>query len=96
MRGRKNAVVRPILEVLSKESGLEAYEIAEKGDLEYITTMVTLSRLASQGSIERKKVERGKITVDKEEKIVRPRYVYVYTISQKGIDRLEYIQKRKE
>lgn len=54
------------------------------------TTIGTmLLRLTKHKYLERRRVKEGVIVIDKDEGVTRPRYVYLYALTDKGHRRLE-------
>lgn len=47
------------------------------------------------GHIQRERTQEGSIVIDKDEGISRPRYVYLYKITPKGLVRLKYINSSR-
>ncbi len=53
------------------------------------TVRATLLRLVQYGQVSREKVEDGVVVVNVQEGIERPRWIYVYTITDRGHARLD-------
>lgn len=93
MRARWNELVTKVLGKLSRESYTVA-ELADELKAGNNNISTTLLRLTDQGHVERERIEDGEILLDKDEKITRPRYVFRYSITDKGRGRLSRIAER--
>jgi predicted transcriptional regulator len=90
MRARWNETTAKILGALNEgEKTAEGIAHALKTDVSKVRSI--LRRLWEQKNVEREKRQQGTVVVDKDEGIERPRYVYLYSISEKGQARLAYI-----
>jgi DNA-binding MarR family transcriptional regulator len=90
MRARWNELVTRVLGQLSREPGTAA-ELADELKAGVSNISTTLLRLTDQGHVERERIEDGEIVLDKDENITRPRYVFRYSITDKGKGRLARI-----
>jgi predicted transcriptional regulator len=94
MRNRKNKTTCLVLEKLVALGGEgTAQAIAVRAGRNIPIVSMTLLKLLRDGHVSRRHAREGDIVVDQEEGISRPRYVYVYSITPKGVRRLEVIQK---
>lgn len=94
MRNRKNETTAVVLEKLAALGGEGTIQaIAERARRNVPVVSMTLLKLLRGGHVARRRAREGTIVVDREENISRPRYVYVYSITSKGVGRLEVIQK---
>lgn len=92
MRARWNETTERVLSSL--EGGKSTAEGVSEGLKAGLSTVRTLLlRLTKQGNAEREKTQEGSVVIDREEGIERPRYVYLYSITEKGRGRLAYIRK---
>ena len=73
---------------------MDASDIAKAVKCRVSTARTTLLNLKNQDNVERKKIEQGTVVIDRDEDITRPRYVFVYSITEKGYKRLERITER--
>jgi predicted ArsR family transcriptional regulator len=90
MRARKNESTAAILQELTRGDGT-CQAIAGRLGTKGPKVSMILLHLVRMGQASRKTVHEGEIVVDQDEGISRPRYVYVYSITQKGASRLETI-----
>ncbi len=88
MRNRYNETTLEILGVLARAPAT-CPGIAKALRMHPTTVGSTLLRLFRHGNVAREKIREGKIVVDRDEKITRPRYVHVYRLTKKGHDRLQ-------
>jgi predicted transcriptional regulator len=89
MRAKWNETNRLVLETISAKPKLAAQQIAERVGKGVRSVSTILLRLHRQGCVSRTRIVDGEVTVDVEEGISRPRYVYVYESTEKGRHRLE-------
>jgi predicted transcriptional regulator len=91
MRARWNEVTGKILALLKREE-MDADTVSKHLQSNGTKASVILLKLYRQGSVNRKSVKDGEIVLDKDEDITRPRYVYVYSITDQGLERLSRIR----
>jgi len=91
MRARWNETTRAVLEVLVREDGSTVREISKEVDSEEGNISTILLRLYRAGHVSRERVEDGRVVIDQEEKVSRPRYIYEYSITERGRGRLSFI-----
>jgi len=90
MRARKNETTSAVLQELTRGEST-AQGIANRLETKVPKVSMTLLKLVRAGHVTRKAIHEGEIVVDADEKIVRPRYVFSYSITKKGVSRLETI-----
>ena len=88
MRARKNQTTVRLLGILANGSGT-AQGIAKQAAIPVPRASMTLLNLFRAGHVSRATVREGDIIVDEEERVTRPRYVFVYSLTKKGLARLE-------
>lgn len=91
-RARWNETTRQILEEVKLGKGsAEDVAVALETDVRKVSTI--LLKLSRQGCVERVKVQRGVVLLGVEDgkKITRPRWFYVYSITDKGKIRIDRI-----
>lgn len=91
MRARKNESTAAILEALAAGEA-SAKKIAATLNTNIPKVSMILLNLTRHGYVSRRSVQEGVIVVDQEEKIERPRYVFLYSITERGVARLDRIQ----
>ena len=91
MRARKNEATMAILAALTK-GPQTAEAIATFLNTKVPKVSMILLKLVRFGHATREKIEDGIVVMDAQEKIVRPRYVHVYSITDKGDVRLDYLK----
>lgn len=96
MRARWNQTTEAILTTLSAKKGASSEDIARRIKATVTTVSTTLLRLFKAGNVEREKVQDGEVVLDEEEGVTRPRHIYRYSITEKGIRRLEWITGSKK
>lgn len=89
-RARWGETSEDMLQCLLK-APMTASALADEIETSLENASATLTRLHRQGHVLREKIKEGKITIDKEEKVYRPRWVYSYSISPRGENRLKFI-----
>jgi predicted transcriptional regulator len=89
-RARRNETAYAILEAISKRPSA-AREIAERLKAGEANVGTTLRRLWTQGHVKRERLEAGKVLIDKEEEVSRPLYVYRYSLTPRGRERLAWL-----
>lgn len=90
MRARKNQTAGRVLSYLAGRDAM-AREVSSKLRLGQHNIAATLNRLYKQECVDRNKVEDGEVVIDQEEKITRKNYCFMYSITEKGRERLERI-----
>jgi predicted transcriptional regulator len=88
MRARYGEKTAKILLALTRRD-MTAAQLAKAVHGRQTSTMTILLRLYQYGQVDRQKTEDGVVVVDRDEGVERPRYVYVYSITDKGHQRLE-------
>ena len=96
MRARWNETTRAILAELLSGGAATVREISKAVDSEEGNTSTILLRLYRAGHVERESVQSGKVVIDREEGVSRPKYVYSYSITKRGEGRLGYISSKKK
>lgn len=91
MRARKNETTAKVLRALADRQGT-AQDLAARLGANVPRISMTLLKLIRSGHATRTSVINGKITVDKDEGIERPRYFFFYSITEKGLSRLKTIK----
>ncbi len=88
MRARFGEATHRVLGCLS---GGEGSCLAVASTLQAKPTSIgtILLRLTKNRYLERRRVQEGLIVIDKDENVTRPRYVYLYVLTDKGRRRLE-------
>lgn len=95
MRARWNETTEAILQAITQGKST-VREISKVIDAEEGNVSTILLRLYRAGHVERERVEAGRVVVDKEEGISRPKYVFEYSITDRGGGRLEYLMNPKK
>lgn len=96
MRARWNETTRAILAELLSGGAATVREISKAVDSEEGNASTILLRLYRAGHVERERVQAGKVVIDREEGVSRPKYVYSYSVTKRGNGRLEYLQNSKK
>lgn len=91
MRNRYRESTLAILEFLARTQGT-CQDVAAECGLGITNVGSLLLRLARMGHVDRQRARQGVVVIDKDEKITRPRYVYLYSITPKGSARLKWIK----
>lgn len=94
MRARKNEATLRLLKFVASNDKEEAQEIAKRLDASIPSTSAILLRLTRWQQLSRVKLQNGTVVMDAEEDIERPRYAYVYSITERGLGRLKILEKR--
>lgn len=95
MRSRWNETTEAILQAITQGKAT-VREIAKLVDAEEGNVSTILLRLYRAGHVERERVEAGRVVVDKEEGISRPKYIFEYSITDRGGGRLTYIENSRK
>ena len=90
MRARWSETTTRILKAF-RRGFLPVEEIASRAGIGLSNARTTLFRLYRYRHVKRKKIQDGYIVVDEEEGIRRPRIVYVYTITEEGKARRDWL-----
>lgn len=91
MRARWNETTEAILGALTQGKST-VREISKAVEAEEGNVSTILLRLYRAGHVDRERVQAGKVVVDREEGISRPKYIYEYSITDRGGGRLKYIE----
>lgn len=94
MRARKNETTARVLNALLERRGT-AQDLAARLRANVPRISMTLLKLVRSGHATRTVVTHGKIVVDKDEGIERPRRFFLYSITEKGAARLKVIQGKQ-
>jgi predicted transcriptional regulator len=95
MRARWNETTEAILVALASGKST-VKEIAKEIESEEGNVSTILLRLFRAGHVGREKVEVGKVVIDREEGVSRPKYIFEYSITDRGGGRLQYLQNPKK
>lgn len=95
MRARKNEATLAILIALGTGEH-SAQTIAAALNTQIPKVSMILLKLVGYGQVTRRKVQDGEITVDADEGVTRPRYIYLYTITGPGHQRIEYLKTMQD
>lgn len=96
MRARKNETAGRILAFIAGKRGARVREIAAKLKLGEQNVGATLKRLLEQDCVERERVQDGRVVIDEDENVSRANYCFVYSITEKGQERLQRIAGGQE
>lgn len=96
MRARKNEATLRLLRFIASHDKKEAQEIASRLGASIPSTSAILLRLTRWKQLSRSKVQNGEVVMDVEENIKRPRYAFVYSITDRGLGRLKILEKREK
>lgn len=92
MRLQKGERTAEILRVLSrKDATAEAVAKTLKAGGSNIASL--LLRLIHSGHVKRATIQHGTVVIDEDEGITRPKHVFLYSITPKGEERLEWLTK---
>lgn len=95
MRARWNETTEAILQAI-KGGKSTVREIAKEVDAEEGNVSTILLRLYRAGHVGRERVADGKVTIDREEGVTRPKYIFEYAITDRGGGRLQYIENARK
>jgi len=91
MRARWNETSERILSFVAKKNGVKVEDIAQHLGANPSNISTILLRMFRQGCVLRDRVQDGTIMIDRDEGVTHPRYVYVYSVTDRGMERLKYI-----
>lgn len=91
MRNRYRESTAAILGSLS-HGPANCESCAQACGLHVNNTATLLLRLSRMGHVSRERTQQGTVVIDQEEGISRPRWVYVYTLTPKGLARYKYLK----
>lgn len=92
MRARKNEVAVRILGQLLKRAALTASEMARAVGCSPGTASTLLMRMERSGKVIRERHKEGTVVIDQEEGVQRAKYVYRYSLTDEGAERLRYLR----
>src|SRR5574342_1182256 len=95
MRSRWNETTEAILQAIT-QGKVTVREIAKAIESEEGNVSTILLRLYRAGHVGRQRVEAGRVMIDREEAVSRPKYVFEYAITNRGGGGLRYIENTRK